>query len=57
MSTTPDALAAEYVGRHQLTPTTAADMQADLVEWMTWIGGNVETDEQRDLRLLTQVFS
>ena len=57
MSTTPDALAAEYVGRHQLNPTTAADMQAELAEWMTWTGGNTETDEERDLKLLMQVYS
>ncbi len=57
MTTTPDALAAQYVDRHRLSPELAADMTTELTEWMAWTSGKAETPEQRDLRLLMQVFS
>lgn len=59
MTTTPDALAAQYVGRHRnLSPELAADMTKELTGFVTWTSGQAEeTAEERDLRLLTQIFS
>lgn len=56
MTTTPDALAADYVGRHRLSPELSADMTTELTEFVTWTSGKAETAEERDRRLLMSMY-